>query len=1045
MLTRLTHAGIAFALTVALYQGYVLAVAPFVEPAGAAGPVVQAISPEALARPPASILQYQPLLQAYFPIDHWSLQQQTPPKIIDNGQTMVVFDGLTQSPSGELRIPRVAVVFFPGVRDRGAAPPRDAIIMEPANGATMQMDQQVGKRFGSMGRMQYGQLLGKVVVRSDMKEPGPQDNLLIETKDLYMNQDFIRTTEAVTMVLGQHQGRGRGMVIRFFKTKSTPSSGPTTLFGRLDSLEISDEVAAIVMPGSTTMLGTTLAEQAPEVRASGKDHIAAKLGDAPAEIKCAGPFQIDFNKWTATFNDNVHLWQRHPDGSFDELIAPRSLTLYFDQTHEWGGDAPPEAAPSALGSTRFEPASVEARGLTEAPVTLRALSQGAAATGDRLFIELRSRQVTLEGEREASLEYRGAEIHAPWMRYELPPKGSNRRLGMMFAKGGLGWLRAAPDLKRPNEILEVRWTQSMQMVRRGGQPVLILDGRPRVAMTGIGVLLADQLELTLRETPEATASAAPAGQGSLVPAAIEADRIVAAGSVDIESAELNGNVDKLDLHILQPQAPAAGASVTNPAPAGSAGTGPQPSLFDRRTGGMGGRTYTITGKTLEIDAITRDRHPQVAAIRVDGNVVFKESSPTTLGEAPLRILAEHLNVTDAETPEAKIEIRGNDAAAGAPGSLAEISARGTILRAPTLLVNRGTSQAWINSPGEVQMLMTRDATGKELAQPTPVAITWRDGMELNRDRITFSGNVHVQHSDGWLRTRRLAVVLTAPVQFDGAMSTKPPELAQLECWEGAVAEFEQRDPVGGLTSRQHIEINSLIVNQITGAIRGEGPGLVDSVHLSKGEGAWSVLPNNVTESNGRLQLPEPIQQDVSAAPTQLRHLHVDFVRGVDGNIHTPQIRVMGDVQAIYGQVASWDDRLQKTAGGSPGPDVIWIECDSLQITDSPITRIQAPATNGGRRAFGQVELTAETNVIIEGEHPEHGAFTLRGHRATYDQAKTMFVLAGDGRTRANITRQETPGAPFQTQSAQEFIYWQNTGKLKVLGFDKVELNQFDAP
>jgi hypothetical protein len=1040
MLTRLTHAGIAFALTVALYQGYVLAVAPFVEPAGNAGPVVQAISPEDLARPPASILQYQPLLQAYFPIDHWSLQQQTPPKIIDNGQTMVVFDGLTQSPSGELRIPRVAVVFFPGVRDRGATPPRDAIIMEPANGATMQMDQQVGKRFGSMGRMQYGQLLGNVVVRSDMKESGPQDDLLIETKDLYMNQDFIRTTEAVTMVLGQHQGRGRGMVIRFFKTKSTPSSGPTNLFGKIDSLEISDEVAALIMPGATTMVGTPTASQTPEEDAS---KLAKKLTDDPAEIKCTGPFHIDFNKWTATFSDNVHLWQRRPDGTFDELIAPRNLTLYFDQTHEWGGDAPQETAPTALGSTKFEPASIEARGLADTPVTLRALSQGAAATGDRLFIELRGRQVTLEGEKEASLEYRGAEIHAPWMRYELPPKDSNRRLGMMFAKGGLGWLRAAPDLKRPNEILEVRWTQSMQMVRRGGQPVLILDGRPRVAMTGIGVLLADQLELTLRET--STTAAPAAGQAGLVPAAIEADRIVAAGSVDIESTELNGNVDKLDLHILQPQAPAASGNVTNAASAGTAAPSSQPSLFDRRTGRAAGRTYTISGRTLEIDAISRDRHPQVSAIRIDGNVVFKESSPATVGEAPLRILAEHLNVTDADTPEAKIEIRGNEAAPSTPGGLAEISARGTVLRAPVLLVNRGTSQAWINSPGEVQMLMTRDATGKELSQPEPLAITWRDAMELNRDRITFTGNVHVQHSDGWLRTRRLAVVLTAPVQFDGAMSSKPPELAQLECWEGAVAEFEQRDSVGALMSRQHIEINSLVVNQITGAIRGEGPGLVDSVHLSKGDGSWIVLPDDVKEVNGRLEMPTPIQQDVATGPPQLRHLHVDFVRGVDGNLRTPQVRVFGDVQTIYGPVASWDNRLQMTPGDSPGPDVIWLECDSLQITDSPLARIQAPAANGGRRAFGQVELTAETNVIIEGEHPEHGAFTLRGHRAAYDQAKTMFVLAGDGRMRANITRQETPGAPFQTQSAQEFIYWQNTGKLKVLGFDKVELNQFDAP
>ena len=83
MLTRLTHAGIAFALTVALYQGYVLAVAPFVEPVGAAGPVVQAFTEAELAETPASLKAHGPLLQAYFPPGHWSLLEK-PPKIIEN-------------------------------------------------------------------------------------------------------------------------------------------------------------------------------------------------------------------------------------------------------------------------------------------------------------------------------------------------------------------------------------------------------------------------------------------------------------------------------------------------------------------------------------------------------------------------------------------------------------------------------------------------------------------------------------------------------------------------------------------------------------------------------------------------------------------------------------------------------------------------------------------------------------------------------------------------------------------------------------------------
>ena len=275
-------------------------------------------------------------------------------------------------------------------------------------------------------------------------------------------------------------------------------------------------------------------------------------------------------------------------------------------------------------------------------------------------------------------------------------------------------------------------------------------------------------------------------------------------------------------------------------------------------------------------------------------------------------------------------------------------------------------------------------------------------MRLDRDHITFTGNVHVQHADGWLRTERLVAVLTAPVQFDGATSAQPTDLAQLECWEGVVAEFDQRDPNGAIASHQRLETVSLAINQITGAIRGDGPGHVDSVHLSKGDGAWLVMPDSL---GPKLEEPAPVQRETPAGPPKLRHLSIDFVRGVEGNLHTPQVRVYGDVRTVYGPIDAWDQRLAMTAGGSPGPDTFWITCDSIQVTDSPLARLQNPATDGSRRAFGLVELTAETNVVIEGEHPEHGAFTLRGHRATYDQAKTMFVLQGDGRTPAVVTFQ----------------------------------------
>jgi hypothetical protein len=198
-----------------------------------------------------------------------------------------------------------------------------------------------------------------------------------------------------------------------------------------------------------------------------------------------------------------------------------------------------------------------------------------------------------------------------------------------------------------------------------------------------------------------------------------------------------------------------------------------------------------------------------------------------------------------------------------------------------------------------------------------------------------------------------------------------------------------------------------------------------------------VLPESIGPN---MEMPAPVEQEVPDGPPKLRHLSLDFVRGVDGNIHQPLVRVFGNVQTIYGTVNSWDDRLTMTPGGGPGPDVIWINCDSLQVTDSPLARIQRPTADGKRRAFGQVELSADVNVVIEGEHPTRGAFVLRGHRATFDQAKTMFALQGDGRTPATVTYQKFPGGPFQDQTAQKIFYWKNTGRFIVEGMTKVDFS-----
>jgi hypothetical protein len=83
-------------------------------------------------------------------------------------------------------------------------------------------------------------------------------------------------------------------------------------------------------------------------------------------------------------------------------------------------------------------------------------------------------------------------------------------------------------------------------------------------------------------------------------------------------------------------------------------------------------------------------------------------------------------------------------------------------------------------------------------------------------------------------------------------------------------------------------------------------------------------------------------------------------------------------------------------------------------------------------------------VVIEGQHPPQGAFTARGFRAKFDQAKSLFVLEGDGTTPAIVEQQQYPGGPRSPQSAQRMIFNQATGAVSIQGFQGGQYNQFNA-
>ena len=179
---------------------------------------------------------------------------------------MIVIDEFNPRDDGQMRVKKCAILFFPQGRVRGEPPPHDTVVLEAPHGAVLQMDKSFRRGVGSFGRLQWGKLTGQITIRSDMREPGTHDDLLLTTRDLEIRENLIYTKDLVDMRLGPHRGRGRELEIRLkpLERGRTQSQGPN--LGSIDSLEILHEVEAQLSPGQVQFAPTTHATDAPPVK-----------------------------------------------------------------------------------------------------------------------------------------------------------------------------------------------------------------------------------------------------------------------------------------------------------------------------------------------------------------------------------------------------------------------------------------------------------------------------------------------------------------------------------------------------------------------------------------------------------------------------------------------------------------------------------------------------------------------------------------------------------------------------------------------------------
>jgi hypothetical protein len=447
-----------------------------------------------------------------------------------------------------------------------------------------------------------------------------------------------------------------------------------------------------------------------------------------------------------------------------------------------------------------------------------------------------------------------------------------------------------------------------------------------------------------------------------------------------------------------------------------------------------GRQFQIDGTLLRARVAGLGERAEISELIVEGNVRLVETHTAQVGEKPLAVAGDRIHVVNAGKPHAAVGVTGHPA---------RFEGRGLTLEGSNINLNAGTNRLWIDGPGKVEILMDRDLQGRPTTaagseeqhasrlvlrpdlqehpaatvgsetQPTfPLVIQWQDRMALDGRTVRFDESVVATANQQQLRTETLEVGFREPIRFSDSKQASRPEIEAMVCRGRVILEAREAD-ASGQTSVERVDVLDLTINRTSGAVRASGPGRVVSVRRQSPQ-TPPVIPEGRSRSD----------TGTDGSNNPLVYLDVRFQRELTGNLLHRQMVFHEQVRCTYVPVDSWDARFDDDSPEAIGPHGVTLRCDRLSAT-------QLPVPGSSQHAWG---LEASGNTLAEGQ-----AFTAQATRITYDQAKGLLVLEGDGRSDATLYLQEQPGQRRTSQQSRRILFWPATKRFTLEGFRALEI------
>ncbi len=996
IMPRVIRTAVSFVVVLVAYWVYALAVVPWIEPSATladSGPITDRQRAAGKNLADNRLGPYKHL----FPPGAW---QRKSPKILDSDRVKLLMQDYRTLDDGRMEIIPCTLIFTPkktNAEPGSADPP--PIVLDAPEGAILQFDGPFDLKRIKIGRLTGGDLKGRVTIRGEGNQPGPEDNLLIITRDVHLTEQTITTPHAVDFRWGPNYGRGRQLRIKLLTdddSEATNARGPKVT--GIESVELA-HIERLHLE-----LGQSKASDRAEKKDAKEPSLLQSSSALPVEITCRGPFRFNAIKKTATFEDQVNVLRVHPDGPSDQLNC-ELLSVFFverpQSSLEGVEESKGKSKKKSAGSLDLVAQRIEARGH---PVILNAPSKQLEARGERLEYDLLTGRIVLEDPREVMLKHEASEIRARNLQYESAGPG---RLGQIVADGP-GWLRGQMA-ERPGEQLEARWGRQLSVRPDKERPdegnhVISLTGGAMLSFRAIGGLEAEEIHFWLTETPPQD----PSQQAELQP-----DRMLARNDVRVRSPEFSAAVEQMEIWF-ENLPPAQGsdwkaeggkpkAEPTAQTPGQPAQPGqPAPSTvpLPNEPPAAPRRHFDVVGRLLQARLVLRDEEdPELSELTIEEGVRFVETQTAKAGERPMVITGDRLHAVDAGQPHATVTVTGRPA---------HFEARGLALEGSNLNLNRGTNRLWIDGPGQMLVPIDKDLQGQPLPQPGVMKVRWQERMTFDGRTARFEERVTATGTQQLLRTETLEIHFRRPISFSSDQVESEPEVEQLLCRGGVFMENTAMDETGQ-KSHDTMEVLDLAINLISGAMTAGGPGWLCSVHRATNEMTGEMSGEMAgADSQG---LPDS---------SELRCLQVHFQGSITGNIRQREMTFHDRVRLAYAPADSWNTTLDLDDIESLGPEGMLMSCERLtvsQMSDPPDT---------------WWELEAAENVVAEGQ-PESGTYSVQAARVTYDQRKDLMVLEGDGRSDATLSRQQQIGGPRTEAAARKIFYSPETGRLRTEG------------